>query len=90
MSGYGKSISLLVSIGPGAAGLTCPSLMLKGCVITWAAQALKVKGVAAVNLGNGGIDSKLQWGAEGGKCGKLFWKGQEMPVSDLHCSDHFS
>lgn len=51
MSGYGKSIFLLVSIGPGAGGLTCPSLVLKGCVITWAAQALKVKNVATVNVG---------------------------------------
>lgn len=85
MSGYGKSISLLVSIGPGAAGLTCPSLVLKGCVMTWAAQALKIEDVATVNVGElgGGIDSKQQWGAEGGKCGKLCWKGQEMPVSRL-------
>lgn len=28
-----------------------PLLVLKGCVITWAAQALKVKSVAAVNFG---------------------------------------
>lgn len=64
MSGYGKSISLLVSTGPGAAGLTRPSLVLKGCVITWAAQALRVKDVATVNIGElGGSKFKAAMGS---------------------------
>lgn len=52
MSGYGKSISLLVSVGPGAAGLTCSSLALKSCVITWAAQARQVEYVATMDVGD--------------------------------------
>lgn len=64
MSGYGKSISLLVSIGPGAPGLTRPSLVLGGCVTTWAAQALKVKNVPTENVGElGGNQFKAAMGS---------------------------
>lgn len=72
MSGYGKSISLLVSIGPGAAGLTCPSLVLKGCVITWAAQALKIEDVATVNVGELGGGELIQ--SSNGELRGEMWK----------------
>lgn len=79
MSGYGKSIFLLVSIGPGAAGLTCPSLVLKGCVITWAAQALKVKNVATVNVGElrGGMVQSCNGDLRGGNVENCSKRGKK-------------